>query len=82
MTLIELRDFVRAKRQVSVHDISAAFHVEPGVIDGMMSIWVQKGQVRFHAAPVSSQCGSCCSCDKSLSQYYEWLETPSEIATR
>ncbi|WP_304167648.1 FeoC-like transcriptional regulator, partial [Lonsdalea britannica] len=34
MTLIELRDFVRAKHKVSVHDISAAFHVEPSVIDG------------------------------------------------
>ncbi|OSN01443.1 MULTISPECIES: FeoC-like transcriptional regulator [Lonsdalea] len=82
MTLIELRDFVRAKHKVSVHDISAAFHIEPGVIDGMMAIWVRKGLVRFHAVAVSTQCGSCCSCDKSLSQYYEWLETPSKFASR
>ncbi|WP_192456654.1 FeoC-like transcriptional regulator [Musicola keenii] len=73
MTLMELRDFVRERKKVSLRDISVAFHAEPGVIEGMLDVWVQKGKIRCHREKIGSQCGSCCSCDKSLGQFYEWL---------
>lgn len=71
MTLIELRDYVREKRRVSLHDLSCAFHVEPGVVEGMAAIWIQKGKIACHED--ASNCGSCCSCDKGLRVYYEWI---------
>ncbi|ATA24154.1 hypothetical protein BIY26_01205 [Brenneria goodwinii] len=72
MSLIELRDYVRQQKKVSLQDISSAFHTDPGVIEGMLDIWVQKGKIRLHQAESGGKCGSCCSCDKGLSQYYEW----------
>ncbi|MBJ7220632.1 MULTISPECIES: FeoC-like transcriptional regulator [unclassified Brenneria] len=72
MTLIELRDYVRRQKRASLQEISSAFHTEPGVIEGMLEVWVQKGKIRLHRAEDGGKCGSCCSCDKSLSQYYEW----------
>ncbi|AUH00961.1 FeoC-like transcriptional regulator [Pectobacteriaceae bacterium CE70] len=73
MTLIELRDFVREKQKVSLRDISMTFHAEPGVVEGMLDVWVQKGKIRCHRTVDNGKCGSCCSCDKGISQYYEWL---------
>ncbi|MCG8709997.1 FeoC-like transcriptional regulator [Brenneria sp. 4F2] len=74
MTLIELRDYVRRQKKVSLQDVSTAFHADPGVVEGMLEIWIQKGKIRFHQAAAGGKCGSCCSCDKSLSQYYEWAD--------
>ncbi|EHD21743.1 MULTISPECIES: FeoC-like transcriptional regulator [Brenneria] len=62
MSLIELRDYVRQQKRSSLQDISRAFRADPGVIEGMLAVWVQKGKIRFHQAEV----GETCSCDKSL----------------
>ncbi|PWC12121.1 FeoC-like transcriptional regulator [Brenneria corticis] len=74
MSLIELRDYVRQQKRASLQDISRAFHADPGVIEGMLAVWVQKGKIRLHQAEVGEACGSCCSCDKSQGQYYEWAD--------
>lgn len=71
MTLIELRDYVRDKRRVSLHDLSSTFHVEPGVVEGMVAIWIHKGKIVSHEN--ANNCGSCCSCEKGLRVYYEWV---------
>ncbi|MGM3161856.1 FeoC-like transcriptional regulator [Dickeya undicola] len=73
MTLLELRDFVRERKKVSLQDISTTFKTDPGVVEGMLAVWVQKGKIRFHSGEAAPKCGSCCGCDKSLGQYYEWL---------
>ncbi|ACT06783.1 Protein of unknown function DUF1920 [Dickeya chrysanthemi Ech1591] len=73
MTLLELRDFVRERNKVSLQDISAAFRADPGVVERMLAVWVQKGKIRFHAGDAAPKCGGCCGCDKRLGQYYEWL---------
>ncbi|SLM63377.1 MULTISPECIES: FeoC-like transcriptional regulator [Dickeya] len=73
MTLLELRDFVRERKKVSLSEVSQAFKVEPGVAQAMLAVWVQKGKVCFHEGEAAPKCGGCCGCDKRLGQYYEWL---------
>ncbi|ACZ76781.1 MULTISPECIES: FeoC-like transcriptional regulator [Dickeya] len=73
MTLLELRDFVRERKKVSLQDISTAFKADPGVVAGMLEVWVQKGKIRFHQGDAAPKCGGCCGCDKRQGQYYEWL---------
>lgn len=71
MTLIELRDYVKSKQRVSLQDVSRAFQVDPGVVEGMVAIWVSKGKIACHEN--NSTCGGCCSCDKGMRIYYEWI---------
>lgn len=73
MTMIELRNFVRQRQRVSLQEISQRFHVEAGVVEGMIAIWVQKGKISSHEN-TSGGCGGCCSCEKGLRLYYEWVE--------
>ncbi|MCW2479213.1 FeoC-like transcriptional regulator [Candidatus Symbiopectobacterium sp. NZEC135] len=73
MTLIELRNFVKQRQRVSLQEISQRFHVETGVVEGMIAIWVQKGKISSHEN-ASGGCGGCCSCEKGLRLYYEWVE--------
>ncbi|MGK2889237.1 MAG: FeoC-like transcriptional regulator [Candidatus Malihini olakiniferum] len=72
MTLIELRNFVKEKRRVSLQEVSQKFHVETGVVEGMMEIWIQKGKIHSHEN-ASGDCSGCCSCEKGLQLYYDWV---------
>lgn len=71
MTLIELRNFVQQRQRVSLQEISQRFHVETGVVEGMIAIWVRKGKISSHEN-ASGGCSGCCSCEKGLRLYYEW----------
>ncbi|WP_374191049.1 FeoC-like transcriptional regulator [Candidatus Symbiopectobacterium sp. 'North America'] len=38
----------------------------------MIAIWVQKGKISSHEN-ASGGCSGCCSCEKGLQLYYEWV---------
>jgi len=78
MTLLELRDYLKTQRRVSLLDLTRHFDSAPDALRGMLAKWISKGKVRV--ARVQSSCGtSCCQCDPLLTEIYEWIELDSTI---
>lgn len=50
-----LTAFENTTMPLSVKALARQLKVEPGVLDGMIQFWVQKGRLRV----VESHCGSC-----------------------
>ena len=73
MILSELRDYLRQKRRVALQDLMRHFDIEADALRGMLQQWIRKGKVR--QIQPNSACGSsCCKCDASLIEFYEWLD--------
>ncbi len=72
MILSELRSYLNEKKRVTLNEIVIHFNMDSDAIRGMLSKWKNKGKVR--QLPVNSVCGtSCCKCDPTLTEFYEWL---------
>jgi predicted ArsR family transcriptional regulator len=73
MILSELRDYLKQHQRVSLADLVNHFNVNADALRGMLNKWITKGNVRV--MPTQSGCGtSCCKCDPSLVELYEWIE--------
>ncbi len=73
MILSDLRDYLREHRRVALADIVTHFNMDADALRGMLDKWISKGKVR--KVPLSASCGtSCCQCDATLTEIYEWLE--------
>jgi hypothetical protein len=73
MILSELRDYLKQQQRVSLADLVNHFHVDADALRGMLKKWIAKGSVRM--VTMESACGtSCCKCDPSLIELYEWLD--------
>ena len=72
MILAELRDYLSECRRAPLRDLAARFHVEEEALRAMLEVWVRKGRLRRIDAG-GSACGSCCDCDESPPEIYEWL---------
>ena len=73
MILSELRAYLKQKKRVSLNELVIHFNMDADALRGMLGKWISKGKVR--QLPVNSACGtSCCKCDPTLTEFYEWNE--------
>ncbi|SNX73892.1 FeoC-like transcriptional regulator [Cereibacter ovatus] len=78
--LLEVRSYLRARRQASLSDLAIRFRSQPDAMRGMLDHWIAKGKVRRIAC--ASACGKGCGGCSAASQpeVYEWLEvTPNAL---
>ena len=54
-------------------DLVNHFHMDADAIRGMLGKWITKGKIK-QMAPNGSCGTSCCKCDPSLTEFYEWVE--------
>lgn len=70
MSLIELRQLVRSRPQISLNELAAHFKVSENQIESMMMCFVNKHQVT--AKEVQSKCSSCACCSAKRNVIYSW----------
>jgi hypothetical protein len=73
MILSELRAYLKAQNKVALRDLINHFNIDADALRGMLDKWISKGNVR--KMPLESSCGtSCCKCDPTLTELYEWVD--------
>ena len=73
MILSELRDYLKKQQRVTLNDLVIHFDTDADALRGMLGKWISKGKVR-KIAP-DANCGtSCCKCDPTLTELYEWTD--------
>ncbi|HIF53728.1 MAG: FeoC-like transcriptional regulator [Methylococcales bacterium] len=73
MILSDLRDYLKAKKTVTLNELVIHFEMDGDALRGMLVKWIKKGKVRQLA--VGSDCGTTCTkCDPTLTEFYEWKE--------
>ena len=73
MILSDLRNYLREKKRVTLNELVIHFDMDADALRGMLGKWISKGKVR--QLPVNSACGtSCCKCDPTLTEFYEWTK--------
>ncbi|WP_305907522.1 FeoC-like transcriptional regulator [Methylomarinum sp. Ch1-1] len=73
MILSELKSYLKQHHRVSLSDLVIHFNIDANALRGMLEKWISKGKVR--RLPLNSSCGtSCCQCDPTLTELYEWVE--------
>lgn len=71
--ILELREFLKLQHRVALKDLVTHFNTEPDALRGMLSKWISKGKVR--KLSLEANCGgSCCKCDPTLTELYEWVD--------
>lgn len=72
MILSDLKRYLQQRERVSLNELSIHFNTDADALRGMLGKWIGKGKVRQLAA--NSSCGtSCCKCDPTLTELYEWV---------
>lgn len=73
MILSELRDYLKQEHRVTLHDLVIHFDIDADALRGMLGKWISKGKVK-RLSP-DSTCGTtCCKCDPTLTELYEWVD--------
>lgn len=73
MILSELRDYLQQQQRVTLNDLVIHFDTDADALRGMLGKWISKGRVK-KLSP-DANCGtSCCKCDPTLTELYEWIE--------
>ena len=73
MILSDLRSYLKEHRKVALIDLVNHFNIDAEALRGMLGKWISKGSVR--KMPQTAACGtSCCKCDPTLTELYEWVE--------
>lgn len=73
MILSDLRSYLKEQRRVALADLITHFNIDADALRGMLDKWISKGKVR--KLPLTASCGtSCCQCDTSLTEIYEWVD--------
>lgn len=77
--LMELADFLASRKEATVSDVAAHFHIAPPTARALLEHWVRKGR----AARIGlEQCRQCAiHCGKSW-QAYRWIEGRDELPDR
>jgi hypothetical protein len=75
--LMELKNYLASRREVSVHEVAAHFDISPEAARRLLEHWVRKG----NASRLSlEQCRQCAlHCGKSW-EAYQWLDQESSSA--
>lgn len=72
MILSDLRSYLKQQGRVSLAELVNHFGTDADALRGMLGKWISKGNVRL--IPLKSACGtSCCKCDPTLIELYEWV---------
>lgn len=72
MILSDLRRYLQQKRRAPLNDLVLYFQVDADALRGMLDKWISKGKVRLAAS--NRSCGTtCCKCDPTLTEIYEWI---------
>jgi len=73
MILSELRNYMQARRRVSLVDMVNRFNVDPEALRGMLDRLVSKG--RIEKIQQNNSCAKTCSkCDVNSLEIYQWKE--------
>lgn len=73
MILSDLRHYLKARKSVALRDVMLHFDIDAEALRGMLQMLITKGYVRKINA--NEACGtSCCKCDSTLTEIYEWIE--------
>lgn len=73
MILSDLRSYLKQQHKVALKDLINHFGVDAEALRGMLGLWISKGKVR--KLSMESGCGtSCCKCDPTLIELYEWVD--------
>ena len=73
MILSDLRSYLKQQHRCALADLVTHFNMDADALRGMLDKWVRKGSVR--KIPLESSCGtSCCKCDATLTELYEWID--------
>jgi hypothetical protein len=80
MILSDLRDYLQQRQRVTLQDLVIHFNMDADALRGMLHKWINKGKVKKFS-PDSAVCGtSCCKCDPTLTELYEWVSETQKIA--
>lgn len=81
--LLEVRSYLRDRRQASLTDLALHFRSQPDAMRGMLDHWIAKGKVRSLSCAPSScgKSGGCCCAGVSAPVIYEWIEAPPSGAS-
>lgn len=72
MILSDLRAYLKERQRVTLQDLMLHFDCDAQALRGMLQILLTKGYVSKNSA--KEACGtSCCKCDSTLIEIYEWL---------
>lgn len=73
MILSDLRDYLKSQHRAALSDLMLHFDMDADALRGMLDKWISKGKV--NRLSKETECGSsCCKCDPTLTEIYEWLE--------
>ena len=73
MILSDLRVYLREQRRITLADLIMHFDMDADALRGMLNKWISKGKVR--KLSLTASCGtSCCQCDTTLTEIYEWVD--------
>lgn len=73
MILSDLRSYLKQQHRVALKDLVNHFDMDADALRGMLGKWISKGNVR--KMQLESSCGtSCCKCDPTLVEFYEWVD--------
>lgn len=78
MLLLEVRDYIRERKHVSLRDLALHFDTDPEVVRAMLDKWIAKGRVRKCSTAACGGCASNCSTAQA-EEAYEWVEAPSRF---
>ena len=79
MILSELKNYVKARGQVSLADAALHFDVEPDAARGMLEFWVSKGRMRRIEQSVA--CADSCRCSQQEQlEIYCWNSELGQIS--
>ena len=71
MILSEMKQYLMQHRRVTLGDLAVHFDTEPDAIRGMLKQWIRKGRVT--KLDIKATCNeTCCKCDASAMEIYEW----------
>jgi len=72
MIISRLSDYLREHHRASLNDMALSMDATPEALTAMLSVLERKGRVR--KLDGGSSCGkSCCQCDPTTVQIYEWV---------
>ncbi len=70
MTISEIQDYLKFRRQARLDDFLRHFNDDPTRIEEQLEVYVKRGELREDAVP--NCCGSDCEvCDTGVSKVYE-----------
>jgi Mn-dependent DtxR family transcriptional regulator len=72
MLLITIKQYIKNKRLVSLHELASCFSIDPEAMRDMLNFLIRKGNVRKQNK--TNKCGTQCTrCHPSKIEMYEWV---------